>query len=100
MEILVNNQNETPTLLKQSSRVAGNWVMLKLAGTKSNRTAIGARVRVVTGEHVQLDEVRSGGSYLSQNDFRLHFGIAKKAKVDRIEIDCQVGSIRWNARRW
>jgi hypothetical protein len=65
--------------------------MLKLAGTRSNRTAIGARVRVVTGEHVQLDEVRSGGSYLSQNDFRLHFGIGKSAKIDRIEVDWPSG---------
>ena len=61
--------------------------MLKLTGTKSNRSAIGVRVRVITGQHVQTDEVRSGGSYLSQNDLRLHFGIGKAAKVDRIEID-------------
>jgi hypothetical protein len=91
LEVLVNNQNETPTLLKQSSKAAGNWVMLKLVGTKSNRAAIGARVRIVTGDHVQLDEVRSGGSYLSQNDFRLHFGIGKSEKIDRIEIDWPSG---------
>lgn len=87
VEVIVNNQNETPTLLKQSLKPAGNWIMLKLTGTKSNRSAIGARVRVITGQHVQTDEVRSGGSYLSQNDLRLHFGIGKAAKVDRIEID-------------
>ena len=87
VEVIVNNQNETPTLLKQSSKPAGNWIILKLTGTKSNRSAIGARVRVITGQHVQTDEVRSGGSYLSQNDLRLHFGIGKAAKVDRIEID-------------
>lgn len=87
VEVIVNNQNETPTLLKQSLKPAGNWIMLKLTGTKSNRSAIGARVRVITGQHVQIDEVRSGGSYLSQNDLRLHFGIGKAAKVDRIEID-------------
>jgi hypothetical protein len=91
VEVVVNNQNETPTLLKQSSRPAGNWIMVKLIGTKSNRSGIGARVRVITEQRVQTDEVRSGGSYLSQNDLRLHFGIGKSAKIDRIEIDWPSG---------
>ena len=87
VEVIVNNQNEVPTLWNQRSKPPGNWIVLKLTGTKSNRSAIGAPVRLVTGQHVQTHEVRSGGSYLSQNDFRLHFGIGKAAKVDRIEID-------------
>ena len=86
VEVLVNNQNEPPSLLKQAGRPAGHWIVLKLRGTKSNRDAIGARVRLIAGGHVQADEVRSGGSYLSQNDLRLHFGLGAAARADRVEI--------------
>jgi enediyne biosynthesis protein E4 len=57
-----------------------------LIGTKCNRTAIGARVRVTTGKHVQMDEVRSGSSVMSQSDLRLHFGLAQAQSVDLIEV--------------
>jgi hypothetical protein len=59
---------------------------LELAGTSSNRLALNARVRVTTGDLVQWDEVRSGGSYLSQNDLRLHFGLGVHQKIDKVEI--------------
>jgi enediyne biosynthesis protein E4 len=85
-EIAVNNQNEPPALLKQAVDPPGHWVLLKLVGRRSNRSAIGARVRLITAGHAQSGEVRSGGSYLSQNDFRLHFGLGAAAKIDRIEI--------------
>jgi hypothetical protein len=55
-------------------------------GTKCNRTAIGARVRVFTGKHVQMDEVHSGASVMSQSDLRLHFGLGKLETVDAIEV--------------
>jgi hypothetical protein len=61
-------------------------------GVKSNRSAIGARVRVTTEGWTQFDEVRSGGSYLSQNDLRLHFGIGTARRVDRVEIDWPSGA--------
>lgn len=64
----------------------GNWVLVKLVGTKSNRDAIGARVRIRANGHQQLQEVRSGGSYISQSDFRLHFGLGSATKVDQLEI--------------
>ena len=86
VEILVNNQNEPPSLLKQATQAPGNWILLKLVGTKSNRSAIGARVRLSAGGRTQTDEVRSGGSYLSQNDLRLHFGLGKARRIDRLEI--------------
>jgi len=86
VEVLVNAQNEPPTLLKQSTKPAGNWVLLRLIGTQSNRSAIGARVRLIGGGLSQIGEVRSGGSYLSQNDLRLHFGLGAARRVDRIEI--------------
>ena len=92
VEVLINNQNEPPSLLKSARKPFGNWVILKLEGTISNRSAIGARVRLTAGGHTQLDEVRSGGSYLSQNDLRLHFGLGPAAKIDRIAIDWPGGA--------
>ena len=63
-----------------------NWIKIKLVGTKCNRTAIGARVRVVTGKHSQIDEVHSGTSVMSQSDLRLHFGLANANFADLIEV--------------
>jgi hypothetical protein len=83
---LVNNQNEPPSLLRDAATSGNHWIGLKLEGVKANRSAIGARVRVTAGSLVQMDEVRSGGSYLSQSDLRLHFGLGAAAKVDKIEI--------------
>ena len=91
VEVLINNQNETPSLLKSDRKPSGNWLILKLEGTISNRSAIGARVRLTAGGRTQVDEVRSGGSYLSQNDLRLHFGLGSAVKVDRIAIDWPAG---------
>jgi hypothetical protein len=68
-------------------------VLVKLVGTKSNRDAVGARVRVVSGDLVQKDEVRSGDSYISQSDLRLHFGLEKRAKVDLIEVRWPGGAV-------
>jgi enediyne biosynthesis protein E4 len=75
LEVLVNNQNEPPSLWKQEARAAGHWLLVQLIGSRSNRSAIGGRVTVEAAGRKQLDEVRSGGSYLSQNDMRLHFGL-------------------------
>jgi hypothetical protein len=86
IEIVVNNQNEPPSLLKQQVAGANHWIVLQLVGAKSNRSAIGARVRVKAAGHTQVDEVRSGGSYLSQNDLRLHFGLGSSKEADAIEI--------------
>jgi enediyne biosynthesis protein E4 len=92
VEVLVNNQNETPSLLKQSAVVLNHWIVLQLTGTKSNRSAIGARVRLTASGRSQVDEVRSGGSYLSQSDLRLHFGLGKTEEVDRIDIEWPSGT--------
>ena len=61
-----------------------SWIAFQLVGTKSNRDGIGARVKVVSGDLSQVDEVLSGGSYLSQNDLRLHFGFGQRTKVDLV----------------
>jgi hypothetical protein len=86
VEIVINNQNEPPTLLKAAHKPAGHWTIIKLEGVKSNRSAIGAQVRVTADGHTQFEEVRSGGSYLSQNDLRLHFGLGSATKMEQIEI--------------
>jgi hypothetical protein len=61
-------------------------VLFKLVGTRSNKTAIGARVTVKAGSLVQLDEVRGGASYLSQNDLRLHFGLGANDTMSEVNI--------------
>jgi hypothetical protein len=59
---------------------------MRLKGTHSNRDAIGSRVEIQAGGKTQVDEVRSGGSYLSHNDMRIHFGLGSASRVDRIRI--------------
>ena len=74
-----------PSLLKNYG-THQNWLLLKLIGTRSNRDAIGTRVTVRANGHQQTQEVRSGGGYISQSDFRLHFGLAGASKADIIEV--------------
>jgi hypothetical protein len=85
LEIVVNNMNDTPSLLKNFGEKK-NWILIKTVGARSNRPGIGARVTVITGNHRQTDEVRSGGGYISQSDLRLHFGLGEATKADRVEI--------------
>ena len=87
IDLLVANLDAGPTLLRGSA-ATGHWLMLDLRGTSSNRSAIGARVTVVAGDLRQVREVRSGGSYQSHNDRRLHFGLKDHETVD-------VVTIRW-----
>jgi hypothetical protein len=86
MDILILNMNEMPSLLHNVGGNKQNWIKLKLIGTKCNRTAIGARARVITGKHIQMDEVNSGTSVMSQNDLRLHFGVGNVGTIDAIEV--------------
>jgi len=86
MDVLILNMNEPPSLLHNVGGNKQNWIKLKLVGTKCNRTAIGARARVITGKHIQMDEVQSGASVMSQNDLRLHFGLGANKIVDAIEV--------------
>jgi hypothetical protein len=86
MDALILNMNDLPSLLRNDGGNKQNWIKIKLVGTKCNRTAIGARVRVITGKHIQMDEVSSGTSVMSQSDLRLHFGLGKVDTVDAIEV--------------
>ena len=86
IDVVVENIDGSPMILHNDSANAVHWITFQLIGTRSNRLALGAKVRVVTGSLSQIDEVRSGGSYLSQNDLRLHFGLGPIGKVDDVEI--------------
>lgn len=92
IELLVNNQNEPPSLLRNVRKPPGNWIMLDLRGSRSNRSAIGAKVRLTASGDTQVDEVRSGSGYLSQNDLRLHFGLGRSRRVDRLQIHWPSGA--------
>jgi len=93
IDVIVNPINDTPQLLRNHSDSGSSWISLKLVGAQSNRSAIGARVRCVTGKHQQIDEVRSGGSYFSQNDLRIHFGLGKADRMDLLEIAWPSGQV-------
>src|SRR5260370_17836634 len=86
VEVLINSQNAAPALLKQTMRPANHWIGLKLTGLRSNRSALGAKVRLTVGSHTQSAEVRSGGSYLSQNDLRPPFSIRTAPRFCRVAI--------------
>jgi hypothetical protein len=84
IDVLVNNVNDVPDLFRTETRNGNHWLTLALTGTRSNRSAIGARVRCDAGGVTQWQEVRGGGSYASQNDLRVHFGLAAATAADRV----------------
>ena len=84
-EALVNNMNEKPSLYYNTSPM-GNWICLQLVGAKSNRAALGAVVTLEQGSDQREQEVRSGGGYISQSDLRLHFGLGKATRAERVAI--------------
>ncbi len=86
LDILVSNINQRPDLLQNVVGNQNNWIQLNVVGKKSNRSGIGTRIKVVTGNHVQYREVQSGGSYLSFHDLRTHFGVGEAKQIDYIEI--------------
>jgi hypothetical protein len=93
VDVVILNVGEPPSLLLNTNQSPKHRVLVHLVGTKSNRAAIGARVTVHTGTMTQFDEVRSGGSYLSQNDLRLHFGLGAATKIDLVEVRWPTGKI-------
>jgi hypothetical protein len=86
VDVIVNDLDGPPQVLRNDGGNRNNSVLVKTIGVRSNRDGIGARVKVLSGTLMQVDEVRSGGSYLSQNDLRLHFGLEKRTTVDLIEV--------------
>ena len=93
MEIVIENLKGQPTILRPQGGESNHWISFELEGTRSNRLALNARVRVYAGDLVQTEEVRSSGSYLSQSDLRLHFGLGTEQKIDKVEILWPTGKI-------
>src|SRR5207244_9191185 len=86
IDIVANNLDVVPSLLRNNGGNRNKWLLVKCIGTRSNRSAIGTRVRVTAGGRTQTDEVMSGSSYYSQNDLRLHFGLGAAPAADQNEV--------------
>lgn len=86
LEIVVTNMNGSPDLLHHAGKNSNHSILVRTIGTRSNRDGIGAEIKVVSGGLVQVDTVRSGGSYLSSSDLRVHFGLGLATKVERLEV--------------
>lgn len=91
-ELVIENIEGQPTILRPEGGARNHWISFELGGTKSNKLGLNARVRVTAGDLVQTDEVRSGGSYLSQNDLRLHFGLGDHRQVDSVVVSWPSGT--------
>jgi len=90
LDIVIMNQNEPPSLLRNDAPPGNHWIKIRLHGTRSNRSALGARVIVKSESKIQVQEVMSQSSYVSCNDPRLHFGLGSIASVD-IEVRWPLG---------
>lgn len=86
IDVFIVNLNDSAVLLRNESLARNNWLMIRLDGSASNRDGVGAKVKVFSGGNVQVAEKKSSSGYLSQNDPRMHFGLGKSEKADRIEI--------------
>jgi hypothetical protein len=94
IDVFISNLGGSFTLLRNDLGNRNNWILIDLVGTVSNRDAIGAKVTVEAGEDVRVSEKTSAGGYLSQNDPRLHFGLAQHSMIDRIEVRWPSGTVQ------
>ena len=86
LNVVVENLTGEPMILEAKSNPANHWISFQLEGNPTNKLALNARIRVTTGKLQQMGEIRSGGSYLSQNDLRLHFGLGSDGHADKVEV--------------
>lgn len=93
IDVLVNNVNGRPNLYRTISSTGNHWISIRPLGVRSNRSGIGTRIRCKVGSMELIEEVRSGGSYYSQNQLRAHFGLGSARKVDLIEIFWPSGQV-------
>jgi hypothetical protein len=93
MDVVVGDIDGAPMLLRNRGVPGRHWISFELTGTKSNRLALNARVKITAGGVTQTDEIHSGGSYLSQNDLRVHFGLGAATKVETVEIHWPSGHV-------
>jgi len=93
LDIIYTSLGATPTLLENTTPPINNWITIQTKGTQSNRDGIGARLKLKAGEVTQIATVRSGESYLSGNDPRIHFGLGSRAVVDALEVRWPSGQV-------
>jgi hypothetical protein len=93
IDIAINNMNAAPSLLRGNTHIQNSWISIEAVGTRSNRSGIGAKVYCSAGKRVQVDEVRSGGSFLSQNDLRVHFGLGRESSAELIRVVWPSGAV-------
>jgi len=93
MDFLQSNNGEAAQLYRNSGAIGNHWMGLRLIGTRSNRDAVGAQVRVQAGDLLSVDQVRGGGSYCSSHDLRLHFGLGLRTQVEKLEVRWPSGGI-------
>jgi hypothetical protein len=93
MDVVVGDIDGAPMLLRNRGISGRHWVSFELTGTKSNRLALNARISIVAGGITQTDEIHSGGSYLSQNDLRVHFGLGSAEKIQSVTIHWPSGKV-------
>ena len=93
MSAVISNMNAPPSLLVNELRNRNHWIGIRTFGTKSNRDGLGARIRVKTASRILVDEVRSGSSYNSNSDLRVHFGLGAATKVEWVEVRWPSGSV-------
>ncbi len=93
VDFVVGDLDGPPQVLRNDGGNSGNAVLVRTVGVKANRDGIGARVKIVAGDLVQMDEVRSGASYISHSDLRLHFGLGPRTKIDLIEVRWPGGAV-------
>ena len=92
IDIVLLNSRSRPTILLNETSTSNHWAILKLVGTRSNRSAVGALVRLTTGGRTQVDEVRAGRGYQSAEDLRLHFGLGTNASIDKLQVNWPSGT--------
>jgi hypothetical protein len=93
VDVVIGDIDGAPMILRNHGVPGNHWVSFELAGTKSNRLALNARIKIVAGGMTQTEEIHSGGSYLSQNDLRVHFGLGAAQKIDSVEIRWPSGKV-------
>ncbi|MBV9074636.1 MAG: CRTAC1 family protein [Acidobacteria bacterium] len=93
LSAVITNMGEAPSLLVNEMSYPNHWIAVRTIGTKSNRDGIGAKITIKAGGRVFVNEVRSGSSYSSSNDMRLHFGLGSAAKIDSLEVRWPTGAV-------
>ena len=94
IDIFVSNSNGPCSLLRNDGGNRNHWLAIRTIGTKSNRDGIGAKIKVISGDLVQVREVRSSYGYLGSSDLRVYFGLGRRNKADRIEIRWPSGTVQ------